>query len=156
MMPQRLIRMHLLQSAFSLPVTEPKRTFEFYRSVFGAEICELDENTVSLQLPGVTVFFTEREEFNVLLKPADAEANFATGSYTSMLSATVATRDELYGSLKSAQEAGGTPCGQATSYPWGMAAAQGDKNLCRPDTHTRRIGRELPQRHYPADYFPCA
>lgn len=133
-MLKRLSRMHLLQSAISLPITQPKRTFDFYQHVFGAEACELDENTVSLQLPGVTVFFTEREEFNVMLKPADTEANFITGSFTSMLSATVATRDELYGCLKLAQEGGGTPCGQATSYPWGMAAYFKD-----PDQHLWEI-----------------
>lgn len=126
--------MHLLQSAISLPVAEPRRTYEFYRGVFGVTACELEENTVSLQLPGVTVFFTQREEFNVMLKPADKEANFSTGNYSSMLSVTVATRDELYGSLKSAQDAGGMPCGQATSYPWGMAAYFKD-----PDQHLWEI-----------------
>jgi uncharacterized protein len=111
-----------LTSAISLPVTDSARTFEFYRACFGEEACARDGDTVSVMLPGVTVFFVALEEFNLLLKPANTEAEFATGKFTSMLSITVATRDELYGSLKLAADAGGTPCGQAVPYPWGMAA----------------------------------
>jgi catechol 2,3-dioxygenase-like lactoylglutathione lyase family enzyme len=81
--------MHLLQSAFSLPVASPTATLKFYASVFGPEMVHLDDNTVSVDLPGATVFFIEREDFNLLLKPADTEANFVTGTFTSMLSATV-------------------------------------------------------------------
>jgi predicted lactoylglutathione lyase len=124
----------ILQTAFSLPVADPQRSHKFYRRVFGADICSLEENTVAVQMPGMTVFFVEREEFNLLLKPAESEADFVTGKFTSMLSCTVLTRDELYSSLKSAVEGGGTPCSQAVPYPWGMAAYFKD-----PDSHLWEI-----------------
>jgi len=126
--------MQLLQAAFSLPVTDTARTHRFYTRVFGNEICELDSNTVSVALPGMTVFFIEREDFNLLLKPAEVEGDFVTEKFTSMLSVTVGSRDEAYGSLKSAVEGGGTPCGQAVPYPWGMAAYFKD-----PDQHLWEI-----------------
>jgi uncharacterized protein len=126
--------MQLMQAAFSLPVLDPARTHKFYACVFGGEICEQDGNTVSLALPGMTVFFIEREDFNLLLKPAEVEGDFATEKFTSMLSVTVQTRDEAYQSLKSAVEGGGTPCGQAVPYPWGMAAYFKD-----PDGHLWEI-----------------
>ena len=70
--------MQLLQTAFSLPVADPQRTFRFYARVFGPENAVLEDNTVSVLLPGASVFFIEREEFNLLLKPAEVEADFAT------------------------------------------------------------------------------
>jgi len=124
----------LLQTAFSLPVQDPPRTQRFYSRVFGADACTLEQDTVSLQLPGVTVFFIEHESFNKMLKPAQIEADFATEKFTSMLSATVMTRDEAYACLKAAAEAGGTPCGQAVPYAWGMAAYFKD-----PDQHLWEI-----------------
>lgn len=126
--------MQLLQTAFSLPVADPQRTFRFYARVFGQENAELEENTVSVLLPGASVFFIEREDFNLLLKPAEVEADFATEKFNSMLSATVATRDEAYGCLKAAVEGGGSACGQAVHYPWGMAAYFQD-----PDKHLWEI-----------------
>lgn len=123
-----------MQAAISLPVADPAQTFRFYARVFGADAVTREEGTISLELPGVSVFFIEREEFNLLLKPAEAEADFTTGKFTSMLSATVTTRDEAYGSLKSAVEGGGTPCGQAVPYPWGLAAYFKD-----PDGHLWEI-----------------
>lgn len=122
--------MTVLQTAISLPVLDPQATFDFYARVFGREACALDAGTASVALPGLAVFFIEREEFNLLLKPTLAEADFATEKYTSMLTCTVATRDDAYGSLKAATEGGGTPCGQAVPYPWGLAAYFKD-----PDQH---------------------
>ncbi len=126
--------MQLIQAAFSLPVADPQRSHKFYTRVFSADLVALDDNTVSIQLPGVSVFFIEREEFNLLLKPAEVEADFATEKFTSMLSATVTTRDEAYAVLKAAVEGGGSACGQAVHYPWGMAAYFKD-----PDGHLWEI-----------------
>ncbi|MBN8221058.1 MAG: VOC family protein [Spirochaetes bacterium] len=126
--------MQLYQAAFSLPVADPRRTHTFYTRVFGGDRVHLDDNTVSVDLPGASVFFIEREEFNLLLKPALVEADFATEKFTSMLSATVGTRDEAYACLKAAVDAGGSACGQAVHYPWGMASYFKD-----PDGHLWEI-----------------
>ena len=126
--------MQLLQAAFSLPVADPARTQKFYARVFGSDACVLEENTVSVALPGVTVFFIAREEFNLLLKPAGVETEFVTEKFTAMLSVTTTTRDEAYGVLKAAVEGGGAACGQAVHYPWGMAAYFED-----PDRHVWEV-----------------
>ncbi len=126
--------MEILETAFSLPVTDLARTHKFYVSVFGAEACTRDEELVSLKVGAMTVFFIPLEEFNEMLKPADTEVDFTTGKFTSMLSCTVMTRDQTYASLKAAVESGGTPCGQAVPYPWGLAAYFKD-----PDTHLWEI-----------------
>lgn len=124
----------ILETAFSLPVADLARTHRFYVSVFGAEACTRDEELVSLKVGAMTVFFIPLEEFNQMLKPADKEADFTTGKFTSMLSCTVMTRDQAYASLKAAVEGGGTPCGQAVPYPWGLAAYFKD-----PDEHLWEI-----------------
>lgn len=127
-------RMQILETAFSLPVADLARTHQFYVSVFGADACVRDEELVSLKVGAMTVFFIPLEAFNQMLKPADTESEFTTGKFTSMLSCTVMTRDEAYGSLKAAVAGGGTPCGQAVPYPWGLAAYFKD-----PDEHLWEI-----------------
>ncbi len=127
-------RMQILETAFSLPVADLARTHKFYLSVFGAEACTRDDELVSVHAGAMTVFFIPVEAFNQMLKPADKEADFTSGKFTSMLSCTVMTRDEAYGSLKAAVEGGGTPCGQAVPYPWGLAAYFKD-----PDEHLWEI-----------------
>jgi predicted lactoylglutathione lyase len=122
--------MPLLRAAFSLPVADAKRTERFYAEVFGKELVSREAGTVTLSLPGVDIFFIEVEEFNLLLKAADGEASFAAQTNAAMLTATVSTRDEAYGVLKSAADAGGQPCGQAVPYSWGLAAYFKD-----PDNH---------------------
>jgi uncharacterized protein len=126
--------MHPMRFAISLPVANSTDAHRFYTKVFGDGACSLDGNTASLQVGGTNVFFIDLDEFNLLLKPADSEAQFVTGKYSSVLSCTVPTRDELYASLKAAADAGGKPCGQAVSYPWGMAAYFTD-----PDGHLWEI-----------------
>ena len=126
--------MDILETAFSLPVANLSLTHKFYVSVFGADQCVRDEELVSLKVGAMTVFFIPVEEFNQMLKPADKEADFTTGKFTSMLSCTVMTRDQAYASLKAAVEGGGTPCGQAVPYPWGLAAYFKD-----PDEHLWEI-----------------
>lgn len=126
--------MPLLQAAFSLPVADTARTQRFYASVFGRAAVNLEGNTVAVELPGSSVFFIQLEDFNQLLKPAGVEADFATEKFTAMLTATVATRDEAYASLKAAVDGGGTACGQAVPYSWGMAAYFKD-----PDSHLWEI-----------------
>lgn len=124
----------ILETAFSLPVADLTRTHKFYVTVFGNDACVCDEELVSLKVGAMTVFFIPIEEFNQMLKPAEKEADFATGKFTSMLSCTVATRDQAYASLKAAAEGGGTACGQAVPYPWGLAAYFKD-----PDEHLWEI-----------------
>ena len=126
--------MDILETAFSLPVANLSLTHKFYVSVFGPDQCIRDEELVSLKVGAMTVFFISVEEFNQMLKPADKEADFTTGKFTSMLSCTVMTRDQAYASLKAAVDGGGTPCGQAVSYPWGLAAYFKD-----PDEHLWEI-----------------
>lgn len=126
--------MDIFETAFSLPVANLTVTHKFYVSVFGTDHCVRDEELVSLKVGAMTVFFIPVEEFNQMLKPADKEADFTTGKFTSMLSCTVMTRDQAYASLKAAVEGGGTPCGQAVPYPWGLAAYFKD-----PDEHLWEI-----------------
>jgi predicted lactoylglutathione lyase len=118
------------RAAFSLPVADALRSAKFYAAVFGQSCVSREAGTVTLSLPGVDVFFIEVEEFNLLLKAADGEASFAAQTNAAMLTATVSTRDEAYGVLKSAADAGGQPCGQAVPYSWGLAAYFKD-----PDNH---------------------
>jgi predicted lactoylglutathione lyase len=118
------------RAAFSLPVADALRSAKFYAAVFGTELVSREAGTVTLSLPGVDIFFIEVEEFNLLLKPVDGEASFAAQTNAAMLTATVSTRDEAYGVLKSAADAGGQPCGQAVPYSWGLAAYFKD-----PDNH---------------------
>lgn len=122
--------MPVLRAAFSLPVADAQRTERFYSGIFAAEMVSREAGTVTLELPGVNIFFIEVEEFNLLLKPADGEARFAAETNVAMLTATVSRRDEAYAVLKSAANAGGEPCGQAVPYPWGLAAYFKD-----PDGH---------------------
>lgn len=126
--------MQILETAFSLPVEDLARTHRFYARVFGAEACTQDADLVTVQAGNMTVFLVPREQFNLMLKPADTEADFQTGKYTAMLSCTVLTRDEAYAALKAAADGGGTPCGQAVPYAWGMAAYFRD-----PDNHLWEI-----------------
>ena len=122
--------MNVLQAAFSFPIADANRTCNFYRVIFSVENCEQDADVVTLALPGVQIFFIQTEEFNHLLKPAGIEAQFTPGLNAALLSLTVATRDDAYGVLKLAADAGGNPCGQAVPYPWGLAAYFTD-----PDGH---------------------
>lgn len=134
--------MEILETAFSLPVADLGRTHKFYVAVFGADACTRDEDLVSLKVGGMTVFFLDIEQFNLMLKPAEAEVDFTTGKFTSMLSCTVSTRDEAYSSLKAAVHGGGSPCGQAVHYPWGLAAYFKD-----PDQHLWEILWRDPKFH---------
>lgn len=122
--------MNLLQAALSFPVADAGRTLTFYRAVFGHEVCDADGDVVTLTLPGVQIFFIQTDNFNFLLKPTGFEAQVSPGIHAALLSVTVATRDEAYGVLKLAAEAGGIPCTQAVPYPWGLAAYFQD-----PDQH---------------------
>ncbi|MCS6972203.1 MAG: VOC family protein [Turneriella sp.] len=126
--------MDILRTAFSLPVADCERTAKFYRAVFGAHRVAYEGGVVALELPGVQVFFMETEQFNLLLKPANAEAQFVRGTFSALLTATVPSRDAAYGVLKLAADAGGTPCGQAVPYSWGLAAYFLD-----PDSHLWEI-----------------
>ncbi len=122
--------MNVLQAAFSFPIADAKKTHAFYRAVFGTDACEVDERVVTVYLPGTQIFFIETDEFNHLLKPAAIEAQVGSGLNAALLSITVATRDEAYGVLKLADEAGGKPSAQAVPYPWGLASYFQD-----PDNH---------------------
>lgn len=122
--------MAFLRAAISLPVADAVRTYRFYSTVFGSDHVVRDASTVMLELPAVHIFFIQTEEFNLLLKPADGTARFSGETNAVMLTATASTRDEAYAVLKSAADAGGTPCGQAVPYPWGLAAYFKD-----PDGH---------------------
>ena len=122
--------MPVLRAVFSLPIADAKRTERFYAEVFGEELVSREASTVTLALPGTSIFFIEIEEFNLLLKPADGEARFAAEKNVVMLTAAVSTRNEAYAVLKSAANAGGEPCGQAVPYSWGLAAYFKD-----PDGH---------------------
>ncbi len=122
--------MQVLQAAFSFPVADAKRTYNFYKAIFGSDACERDAEVVTVTLPGSQIFFIQTDEFNFLLKPAEVEAVLASGLNAAMLSVTVATRDDAYAILKLAADAGGKPCGQAVPYPWGLAAYFTD-----PDGH---------------------
>lgn len=122
--------MPVQRAAFSLPVADAERTARFYAAVFGDGLVSCEAATVTLSLPGVNIFFIETEGFNLLLKPADGEARFSAETNAAMLTATVNTRDEAYAVLKSADNTGGVPCGQAVPYSWGLAAYFKD-----PDGH---------------------
>lgn len=126
--------MAFLRAGFSLAITDVQKTARFYSQVFGTASVSQEDGMVVLGLPGVTVFFIEREAFSDAIKPTGEEARFTTGTYTSMLTVSVETLDEAYGSLKKAVEGGGTPCGQAVAYPWGRAAYFKD-----PDDHLWEI-----------------
>ncbi|GAB4433408.1 MAG: VOC family protein [Turneriella sp.] len=119
-----------MRAAISLPVTDAQVTARFYAAVFGDAHVSREAGTVTLSLPGVSIFFIEVEEFNLLLKPADGETRFSAQTNAAMLTATVSTRGEAYSVLKAASDAGGQPCGQAVPYSWGLAAYFKD-----PDGH---------------------
>ncbi len=122
--------MPVLRAAFSFPVADAQRTYRFYKAVFGADCCEQDGDVVTVALGDTQIFFMQTDEFNFLLKPAEVEVQITPGLNAAMLSLTVESRDEAYGVLKLAADAGGTPCRQAVPYPWGLASYFTD-----PDGH---------------------
>lgn len=122
------------RAGISLAITNATKTARFYAQVFGAANVAREERMVVLTLPNLLVFFIEREAFDEALKPTGEVAEFVMGKFTSMLTVSVETLDEAYGSLKNAVEGGGTPCGQAVPYPWGRAAYFKD-----PDNHLWEI-----------------
>ncbi|MBV6493893.1 MAG: hypothetical protein LDLANPLL_01917 [Turneriella sp.] len=114
--------MQFVDSAINLPVRDASRSVAFYRSVFGTQNVDFEDNVVSLRIGSTLYFFMEHEAFLSILKPTGASPEFGTEKFTALLSATVTTRDDAYRILKNVADAGGTPCGQAVHYAWGMAA----------------------------------
>lgn len=122
--------MQLLQTAFSFPAADAVRTARFYEAVFGKQNVSQEEGTVALTLPGITVFFVQRPDYNLLLKPAGIELASTDDHSQALCTVTVATRDNAYAALRLAEESGGTACCQAVPYSWGVAAYFRD-----PDGH---------------------
>lgn len=89
----------------SLAIRDAAASYEFYSHVMGTEQTVLEQNTVALQLPGMTVFLAEIADFTKYSREAKRAPLLpvpATDSFLSCAIETIAEVDEILDRVKNA------------------------------------------------------
>ena len=91
----------------TLPVRDLEKTLAFYRDGLGWETDGIDEGTLMFELPGLSLFFNETDQFNHYTKPANVKALDAGSSVGALFSCAFEKQEMVDALLERAKEAGG-------------------------------------------------
>ncbi|WP_309104325.1 VOC family protein [Microbacterium sp.] len=100
-------------TVLSLPVTDLDRSARFYRDGLGLAPADPDGGVVAVELPNLSLFLIERDEFETYLDRAGVPGRPRFENGACILSAAIATRDEIERVVSRAISAGGTAEGPA-------------------------------------------
>lgn len=96
-------------TVISLPVSNIPASLEFYKSVVQIDIASVDEKIISIELPKLSLFLIEQQEFNSYSKIAGVSAlNHAqnTNQIEVILSCAFSTKQEILEIQNRLSEAG--------------------------------------------------
>lgn len=91
----------------SLAITDAEASYEFYSSVMGTEQVGLEQNIVSLTLPGMMVFLVEVADFHKYSREAKRAPLLPVPATDSFVSCAISTSQEIDQILRQAKSAGG-------------------------------------------------
>lgn len=91
----------------TLPVRNLERALAFYRDGLGWETDGIDEGTLMFELPSLSLFFNETDQFNHYTEPAGVKALDAGSSVEALFSCAFEKQEMVDDLLKKAAEAGG-------------------------------------------------
>lgn len=91
----------------SLAITDATVSYDFYSRVMGAEQVGLEENTVSLTLPGMMVFLAEIADFHKYSREAKRAPLLPVPATDSFMSCAISTTEEIDRILERVMVAGG-------------------------------------------------
>ncbi|MBM6588478.1 VOC family protein [Brevibacterium sp. RIT 803] len=97
-----------LTTVLSLPVTDPQRTADFYRDGLGLETEGVDEGIVAFELPNLSIFFIESEQYDSYIELSGQITVDHPSPGASIISCAFATPAEIDDTLKRAAAAGGS------------------------------------------------
>lgn len=105
--------MNPVTTVLSLPVADLDRSTRFYRDGLGLTPSDPDGSVVAIELPNLSLFLIRQDEYQTYLDRAGMPELAPIGSGACILSAAIATRDEVEQVASRASSAGGTVEGPA-------------------------------------------
>lgn len=91
----------------SLAITDAAASFDFYSRVMGTEQVALEQNMVTLTLPGMMLFLAEVDDFHKYSREAKRAPLLPVPATDSFLSCAISTTEEIETILELAKAAGG-------------------------------------------------
>lgn len=92
----------------SLPITDLDRSLRFYRDGLGLATPEVDEHIIAFELPNLSLFLIERDEFGKYTGRAGAVPQDPAAAAGCVLSCAIGSRAEVDDILVRAAAAGGS------------------------------------------------
>ena len=97
----------------SVPVTDLTRTLRFYRDGLGLETPGIDEGIIPIELPNLSLFLIERQEYVLYAVRGGVEYGGQPVPGTCIFSCAIADKEEVDRTIERAREAGGSVPGPA-------------------------------------------
>lgn len=105
--------MKIRTTVVCLPVHSPERTLAFYRDALGFSDLQLDEGTIVLELPNLSLFLMAQDAFEVYSIKAGRKAMLPEGKAPMVISCAMESKEEVDDLLEKAERHGGTTGGKA-------------------------------------------
>lgn len=102
-----MVYMSIKNVVTTLPVRNLEKTFAFYHDGLGWESDGIDEGTLMFELPSLSLFFNETDQFNQYTEPANVKALDAGLSVGALFSCAFEKQEMVDELLRKAKEAGG-------------------------------------------------
>lgn len=91
-----------------MPVADLQRSLEFYRDGLGLEIPSIEGGVIAIELPGLSLFLIQTEEFGRYTERAGADPHVSGATSEFILSCALATKEEIDDVITRAGLVGGT------------------------------------------------
>lgn len=79
----------------SMPVADLQRSLEFYRDGLGLDVPNIEGGVITLELPGLTLFLIQGDEFGRYAQRAGSDPHLSGGAAECILSCALATKEEV-------------------------------------------------------------
>jgi len=97
-----------------LPVQNLDRTLLFYKNIFELPDIRIEEEMITIELPGLSLFLMEKNAFEAYSKKAGRGVQFPNTSIGTIVSRALISKEDVDTALEKAPNYGGTVTGKAT------------------------------------------
>ncbi len=90
----------------SLPVASVDKSLEFYKTVLGMEISSVEDKIITIELPNLSLFLIERNEFEAYSSVANIKALQSSNQSELIISCAFQTKKEIIAVQSRLEESG--------------------------------------------------
>lgn len=100
----------------SVPITDLERTLRFYRDGLGLEPAEVDEQIILIELPNLSLFLVQRQEYATYAERAGLHDAGTPAPGACIFSCAITSKEEVDETVARAKEAGGAASGDPRDH----------------------------------------